>query len=509
MRKNSLYNLLLVGVLCCACNSYLNEIPQNKLKPTTIDDYEQLLNRGYISKQIMPYLDVLSDDATLVPEFSATLSNTRAADIYASAYTWSSSHETSMPDGDKAFEAFYSSAYYANVVLENIDEATGINTDEEKTKELQGNLKGEAYVLRDYSYFNLVNLYAPAYNPSTCATDPGIPINLTTDVDRKPYLRSTVEKVYVLVEEDLKEGIRLMEENPYDRGTKLRFNALSARALLARVYLYMEKWDLAIEQANLVLKENSSLFDLNVAYLQNPSINASDVLSAYYMSDQMAGKDYLAVDNSNVLFVSGITENIMAFAARSYMTAFAVNEDLHNLYEDGDIRQNYFIRQVWEFGDDGMVYKYIFAKNRYIDYPIGNFTFEINGSTGYSRVIRTEEMYLILAEAYAHKSGGLGNAIAALNTLRQAKYIAEDYNELREEDYTQNTILDRVWLERRLELCFEGHRWFDLRRTTRPVMERRGYGTQQASLIENDPRYVLQIPQKELNVNPEIGINPI
>ena len=73
-------------------------------------------------------------------------------------------------------------------------------------------------------------------------------------------------------------------------------------------------------------------------------------------------------------------------------------------------------------------------------------------------------MYLILAEAYAHKSGGLGNAIAALNTLRQAKYIAEDYNELREEDYTQNTILDRVWLERRLELCFEGHRWFDLRR---------------------------------------------
>lgn len=510
MKKNNLYSWLLLGVFCCACNNYLDEIPQNKLKPTTIDDYEQLLNRGYISKQIMPYIDILSDDATLVPEYSSTLSNSRAADIYASAFMWSSSHETSMPEGDQAFGTFYNSAYYANIVLENIDNAVGIEADESKTEELRGSLKGEAYVLRAYSYFNLVNLYAPAYDPATCTTAPGIPINLTPDVERKAYTRSSVEKVYALIESDLKEGIRLMEKYTVEKGTKIRFNALSARALLARVYLYMQQWDLAIEQANAVLKENSSLFDLNAAYQQDPDINNSGTISVYYGEDDLPGKDYLSIDNANVLFVSGITENIMAFAVRDYMTAFAVNGDLYNLYEPGDIRQNYFMRRTSAFNLDagGRIYKYIFTKNRYIDYPIGNFTFEINSSTGYSRVIRTEEMYLILAEAYAHKTDGLGKAIAALNTLRQSKFVADDYNDLKEEDFTSATILEKVWLERRLELCFEGHRWFDLRRTTRSAITRRGYGSEEVSLAQDDPRYVLQIPKRELDVNPEIGINP-
>ncbi|WP_229091373.1 RagB/SusD family nutrient uptake outer membrane protein [Odoribacter splanchnicus] len=62
--------------------------------------------------------------------------------------------------------------------------------------------------------------------------------------------------------------------------------------------------------------------------------------------------------------------------------------------------------------------------------------------------------------------------------------------------------------ERRRELCLEGHRWFDLRRTTRPAMERIGYENQVARLEKDDPRYVLQIPKRELSVNPGIGSNP-
>ena len=65
-----------------------------------------------------------------------------------------------------------------------------------------------------------------------------------------------------------------------------------------------------------------------------------------------------------------------------------------------------------------------------------------------------------------------------------------------------------MWEERRRELCFEGHRWFDLRRTTRPAMERVGYENEVARLRMDDPRYVLQITQRELSVNPSIGSNP-
>ena len=45
-----------------ACESYLEEMPQNKLMPTTTDDYDQLLNNAYLTKAVLPYIDVLTDD---------------------------------------------------------------------------------------------------------------------------------------------------------------------------------------------------------------------------------------------------------------------------------------------------------------------------------------------------------------------------------------------------------------------------------------------------------------
>ena len=115
-------------------------------------------------------------------------------------------------------------------------------------------------------------------------------------------------------------------------------------------------------------------------------------------------------------------------------------------------------------------------------------------------------MYLALAEAYAQKDE-VGTAIGYLNQLREPKFVEGEYAPLKVGDYNKNTLLEKVYLERRLELCFEGHRWFDLRRTTRPEMKHRGLDGE-VVLKENDPRYVLQIPANELSVNPEIGVNP-
>ena len=512
MKRHYLYIIIfLLGGLFCSCNGYLEEMPQNKLKPSTIDDYEQLLNKGYISEQVMPYLELLSDDATLYTEFGGH-GYTLPADIYMGAYMWYSSHESTMPAGDNAFEKFYNSAYYATLVIENVDQAEGGSAGEDQMTLMQNSLKGEAYALRAYSYFYLVNLYAKPYDPKTCATDPGIPINMTAEIKDQPYLRSSVEEVYAFIEKDLKEAIRLMEEYPIDRGSKLHLNAISSRALLARVYLYMQQWDSAIEQAELVLKENANLFDLSVAYIEDPRINDDALLSqiGWQNPEQLPGTDYLSIDNPNVLFVNGLSENIPVFAKYSMQTAFGVSLDIYNSYKEaGDLRRNYFFRFAMDRMLDKPVKKCLFAKNRYIDYPWEGEISGVNGSTGYSRVIRTEEMYLTLAESYAHKTDGLSKAVEYLNTMRQAKFIREYYVELKASDYTAESFVEKVWLERRLELAFEGHRWFDLRRTTRPpIGEREGYQGAKASLVKDDPRYVLQIPRRELSVNPEIGINP-
>lgn len=502
MKKNNYITMWLLLCFCWSCNSFLEEMPQNKLKPSTVEDYEQLLNKGYLSKQVLPWLDVLSDDIDLI-ESNKPFEEDVAGDVYVGAYMWNSNFETTMPEGDKAFESFYNSIFYANVVIENIVNATASNSDIGQDATTRKNLLGEALTLRAFSYFYLVNLYAKPFAPQTSASDAGVPLNLSIEVEDHPYTRSSVKAVYDQIVEDLKEGVRLMEENPVEKGTKIRFNAIAAKALLARVYIYMQEWELAITVGEEVIAENPKLFDLRNAG-ENEQIYSDSPIE--YNSREIIGKDYLAIDNDNILFVNGLTENIPVLSHEPVLTTFSINEDLRKLYETGDVRKYYFMRRI--SNSYTSLIKLLFTKNRFIDYPWGNMVLEVNAFTGYSRVIRTEEVYLILAEAYAHVTGGIPTSIARLNTLREMKFKESEYKELKENEFSQEELIQKIWQERRLELCFEGHRWFDLRRTTRPAMERVGYKNQKAYLLRDDPRYVLQIPQRELDVNPEIGVNP-
>lgn len=497
MEKRYVYKFFLLCLTSCfwACNGYLEEIPQNKQKLSTTDDYDQLLNNAYLTKSVLPYIDILTDDIDYAVE-DRNPSKNNMGDTYLGAFMWDHTVETTMPNGDPTFELFYNSAYNTNVVIENIDDAIGAVLDEEVVRHTRGHIKGEAYALRAYRYLYLVNMYAAPYDPETCETTPGIPINLETAAADKPYTRASLKEVYEQIVRDLTTAIPLLEENSVNVG-KTRFSAISAKALLARVYLYMQEWDLAIEQAKDVILANTTLFDL-----RNPLFYTEAPLTEW-SPDAVPGSGYLNTDNTNVLFVNGINELCELLGGNDAMSVFRPSKDLNNAYDQGDVRKCYFIRSM-----DGGKLRYV--KHRYYQEVVVNYVLQLRSDYGYSRGIRTEEMYLILAEAYAHKADGIATAVGYLNTLREAKFRVEDfetYGRLHAEDFTQQTLLEKVWKERRLELCFEEHRWFDLRRTTRPSMTHKGLkGT--STLQENDPRYVLQIPQSELSVNPQIGANP-
>ncbi len=502
MKNKYLYKMVVLIGICVsfsACEKYLNEMPQNKMKPSTTEDYEQLLNKAYITRSVLPYLDVLTDDMDFDAQSYKEEGRANYADEVLGAYMWNNSIETTMANGDQAFESFYNSIFYTNVVIDNIDDAIGMVLDEAVVRRERGSIKGEALALRAYNYFYLVNLYAAPYDPATCETTPGIPINLSTAAEDKAYTRASLKAVYAQMVDDLKEGIRLMEENPVEKGTKQRFSAIAARALLARVYLFMHEWDLAIEQASEVIKQNPAIYNLYEAG-NDPSINADNTISW----GQVTTQDYLSVDNANVLFAHGLNEFYMIFHPHPFYSVFRVDEKLASLYDDGDVRKPRFMRKVSFVG----VTRLLLIKNGYYNLVSdGNYGWLPSLDYGVVRVIRTEEMYLILAEAYARKDDS-GKAVGYLNQLRKEKFMEGQYTPLLASDFNKNSLLDKVYLERRLELCFEGHRWFDLRRTTRPAIEHTGVRGQKAVLKENDPRYVLQIPANELSVNPEIGTNP-
>ena len=501
MEKRYLYRLLFMCMssVLWACNGYLEEIPQNKQKLSTTEDYEQLLNNAYLTKSVLPYIDVLTDDMDyIVADRKPYYAN--SSDTYLGAHMWDNSIETTMPNGDEVFEKFYNSAYNTNVVIDNIDDATGSVLDETVVQITRNHVKGEAYALRAFRYFYLVNMYAAPYDPATCETTPGIPVNLETTADDKVYRRESLKKVYEQIVDDLKKAIPLLEENPMTTG-KTRFSALAARALLARTYLYMQEWDLAIEQASAVIESNPMLFDLRSAG-ENPVIYTEAPLTEW-TTEAVPGVGYLSEENANVLFVNGINELYIILSSDIAQTVFYPSETLYNSYEKGDVRKYYFMRRK----SNGRI-RYI--KNRYYSMTYVDFVVQLSADYGYTRVLRTEEMYLILAEAYAHKTEGVATAVGYLNTLRETKFRTEDFEttgRLQAEDFTQQTLLETVWKERRREFCFEEQRWFDLRRTTRPSITHSGLNGS-ATLQKDDPRYVLQIPQKELNVNPEIGANP-
>ena len=111
--------------------------------------------------------------------------------------------------------------------------------------------------------------------------------------------------------------------------------------------------------------------------------------------------------------------------------------------------------------------------------------------------VRSAEAFLNRMEAYA-LSGEEGLALAELNAFRKTRVIG--YTDV---NLSGQTLLDEIRLERRKELCFEGHRWFDLRRTTRPRIEKVIDGKTYI-LEKDDARYTLRIPQAAIDANPEL-----
>lgn len=95
-------------------------------------------------------------------------------------------------------------------------------------------------------------------------------------------------------------------------------------------------------------------------------------------------------------------------------------------------------------------------------------------------------------------------AVEALETLLKNRFVTGTEIEITERG---DALVERIRLERRLELCFEGHRWFDLRRYGMPSITRvwkNGDYVKSYTLKEKDPFYTLPIPPSVLEENRQL-----
>ena len=331
-------------------------------------------------------------------------------------------------------------------------------------------LKGEAYAMRALSYFDLVRLFAQHYTYTSDASHPGVPIVLEFNVTGKPA-RNTVKEVYDQIISDFQQAISLMTIDPPNAG---RFSKEAAQALLSRVYLYKEDFTNAEATASAVIESGKynlvSAAEYPTMFLNGLSSEA--ILEIIYSTADNPGSDHLG----GMYKETGYGDYLPA-------------KDLLDLMDDNDVRKTMFVTDANLQG--------AYASLRVNKYPSSGA--EIG--TDNIPVIRLSEVYLNRAEARA-ELGNAAGAQADLNMIRQrALPTAPDVTA------TGQALLDEIAKERRVELCFEGHRLFDITRHKQDVV-RVDCTAPVCTVLYPSDLFVLPIPYEETDVNPNIEQNP-
>ncbi len=446
MKTIRLFAFLLSAVMICGCDSFLDITPTGKVIAKTGKEYRALLTYEYKNFPEDRGLATLRSD-----EMSLTASTTSSDDYnsYFDIWAWNDMSRQSTTSSF-GWRRYYHAIYISNYIIEHQKQITDAAAEEVEQ------LVGEAYMMRAYCHFLLANLYAAPYTASTPADTRGIPLSLKADVNAVLKC-SSLEAVYAQVIADIREAKNHLNVDTWGEGYNYRFGKVSADALLARVYLYKGDWENALDAAKTVIEEHGELEDLTQTSSLQP--NSYKSVESILALEKVMTAGYSRIGNPSPAFVNAF-------------------------YRTGDQRKRKYFRQA----------------------TLTSFTLQKGINTSEDNVcsMRTGEAYLTAAEA-AVQLGSLDDARTWLKTLMQKRYTASNYTtyaaELDNMDKPQ--LLQTVYDERARELAFEGHRWFDLRRTTQPSLVK-VYGDATYTLEQGDSRYTINFPSEAVEANPEL-----
>lgn len=168
-------------------------------------------------------------------------------------------------DGTGGTMAIWSSGYEAlNNINNIINSAAGIQPT------LNGNLDdfnrylGQSHIIRGLLFLALANVYAQHYTYTADASHPGIPIPTVTPLPSQNLPRATMKDTYAQIIKDMETGIQYLDN--LSPATRIYASSDAARALLSRIYLYMGRYDEAIQYASEVVSKGSYPLVKNADY---------------------------------------------------------------------------------------------------------------------------------------------------------------------------------------------------------------------------------------------------
>jgi hypothetical protein len=359
--------------------------------------------------------------------------------------------------------------------------------------------KGEAYFLRALAYHDLVKVYG--YEPGREVGNFNLGVILRTTpvegvVTADKRARATNLAVYQQIEADLLQAIALLPDenqfatvagdpNVFPPAEKwFRASKQAARALLARVYLFWQKYAEANTQATAVMAAATTYPAAGggtgraiVAGASYASSWSSTTHPESIFEISILAADWSTVDGVNNSLAS-VTNSSPTGAANAQF-AVAGSAELIAAFEAGDVRRNVWVDNA--------------GRNECKKWQGEKGTFLENVP-----IIRVSEVYLIAAEARAN-SGDEPGARTALNALRAQRGLTATA-------LAGQALRDLIENEKRVEFCFEGHRFFDLKRMGKGITKPVSLGV--TDLAYSDFRMLGNIPNAEVTYNSSLTQNP-
>ena len=486
--------LFVVFVMFSSCSEFLEPKSPNEYIPEKVSSLDEMLvGSAYPSASngsLFVFHNILDDDVMITDEEVAwPESKSSEKKAFLQLYSWHPDMQMTMQDAGiykKVWESFYNLILGSNAALDYIDEVSG-------TKEEKAYVKAQALALRAFYYFQLVNLFGEPYTYNQDAL--GVPLKLTSALNSGYDKRKKVGEVYDQVIKDLNEAEECFSELPADKqfSPNYRISLPAVQLLKSRVYLYMNNLDKAAEYAKKLIKDwDFTLYDLR-------ALSDADMSATSY-------PHYVTYDNPETIWAFGKTNDVVDLTF--YLTGYkgindyrrfmnASNELVRTYTDNGDLRVKFYL--VPEYGY--MPVRYLAISKCVL---IGE---NVPSEDKFALSLRLSEAYLILAEATAKTEPDI--ALKAINDLRKKRISEDKYED--KTGLSGDDLLDFIKEERRRELCFEGHRWFDLRRYGMPGFTRewkeKGVATQWFTMEKNDAAYTLPLSKEVMDRNPGLEQN--
>jgi hypothetical protein len=371
-----------------------------------------------------------------------------------------------------------------NIILEKVP---GMKISDD----LKNRVLGEAYFLRAHYYFILVRFFGDV--PLVLK-----PVNPGDDL--RPF-RTPKADVYNQIIADFSNAITLLPPREQYTGSNVgRASKGSAEGMLAKVFLTLgNNWQ---RVANLCDSVKALGYGLNSNYGDNFNINTENskesLFEVQYVSN--GGYDFWANENQSS-WLSAFTGPRGSNFVDGGWGWDQPTQELVDSYETGDLRKDVTI--LYEGGPkfDGNDYQKSYSTTGYnlrkflVAKPI-----TYNNSPLNFPVLRYADVLLMKAEAL-NELNKTSQAEAPLNEVRARAGLTPVTG------LSQSAMRDKILHERRVELAFEGQRWFDLIRINSgqygiDFLHSIGKSNMSSKFL------LLPIPQKERDANPNLTQNP-